>query len=266
MIVAYSKTSEQSTLSLKNHYFRVIVNFMIKNILFAGKDFPAGEKFFSTAADSGVTALITKNSSDDSTYDNPQFLVWNRGSVVSSCSLAVQAENLTGSLDAACLIFDGPHVAPLYEDTKTTTMLEAVNDLILAYQLLSKALMDRFIQKKTGRLIFLLKTAPSLASINKKKSDTAQYQEPAGAAVCAAQSAFEAFSENFAYSFAEKEPQKTLLIKAVSETDQEITNFILGKLASEEDKGIQRQHIREPIRWLSVSGKEQGTLGFFKRL
>lgn len=256
----------QSTVSLKNQYFRVILGFMIKNLLFAGKDFPAGEKFFSAAANVEITALITKNSNDDETSDNPHILLWNRGSVVSARSLVIQAENLVTSIDAACLIFDGPYFSSQYNDSNTNSTLEAANDLIVSYQLLSRALIDRFLQKKHGRLIFLLKPALTTADAYKKKSDPSAYSQNAGAIVSAAQSAFETFAENFACMYAESAPEKTILIKAGSEEDEDIAAFVLKKLSSEDEKSLLKKNTKDQVKWLSVSGKEEGALSFFKRL
>lgn len=265
METGYPKTSLQSTVSLKNQLFRVILNFMIKNLLFAGKDFPAGEKYFSAAADTGLTALITGNSNTDDTDENPHMLLWNRGSIVSARSLVIQAENLVTSIDAACLIFDGSYFSSLYKDSNSNSSQEAANDLIVSYQFISRALMERFLQKKQGRLIFLLKPSLTAAEAFKKKSDTAAYSETAGAVLSAAQSAFETYAENFACMYAESAPEKTMLIRAGSESDEDIAAFVLKKLASEDEKSGQKKNTRDPVKWISVSGKEEGALSFFKR-
>ncbi len=86
------------------------------------------------------------------------------------------------------------------------------------------------------------------------------------AIVSAAQSAFETFAENFACMYAESAPEKTILIKAGSEEDEDIAAFVLKKLSSEDEKSLLKKNTKDQVKWLSVSGKEEGALSFFKRL
>lgn len=238
---------------------------MIKNILFAGKDFPHGEQYFSTALDAGLTALITRSADDEELSENPHILQWNKGSVVSSHSLVIQAENLASSIDAACLIFDCPHFTSLYNDAGTASLQSAACDLILSFQLLAKALMDRFLLKKHGRLVFILRASQTPADAVKKNSDAGYINKDLRPHLCAAQSAFISFAENFSCMHADAAPEKIMLIKAGSETDAEISRFLLSKLAVPEVKSVQKKNSKDATAWISVSGKDEGAFGFFKR-
>jgi hypothetical protein len=236
---------------------------MIKNILFAGKDFPYGEQFFSSARDAGLTALMTTSSEEENHETNPNILLWNKGSVVSAHSLVIQAENLVSSIDAACLIFDCPHFTSLYSENDTNSTQSIVCDLVLSYQLLAKALMDRFLLKKHGKLIFVLRASQTLADATKKHSEDAYTHKVVNPWLCAAQSAFISFAENFACVYEESAPEKVLLIKADIESDADISQFICRQLAIEEIN--QKKSIKGAAVWMPVSGKEERAFGFFKR-
>lgn len=238
---------------------------MIKNLLFAGKDFPSGEQYYSKTQDMGITPLITKNQSDQETNGNPHLLTWNKGSIISAHSLVLQAENLAVTLDAACLIFDCPHLSTLYSETDNNSIQAITVDLILSYQILSKTLMNRFIAKKHGKLVFVLK--PSITNLEAVKKNTSNTSETGmiGPSLSSAQSAFETFAENFSVTYADSAPDKIRLIKAGTENDAEIAEFICQKLLEEEDKGSKRKTVKDTVKWITVSGKEERAFAFFKR-
>ncbi len=237
---------------------------MIKNVLFAGKDFPSGEQYLSSASDTGLTALITCPS-DENDNGNPQILSWNRGSVVSSHSLVIQAENSTAGIDAACLIFDAPHFSKVYADSQKSSAQIIVNDLILSYQLLAKALIDRFIIKKHGKMAFLLRASALRCESGKKNTPVNVHTDISAAMLASAEAAFESFAENFASVYAASLNDKILLIRAEDESDRDTADFVCRKLASDADKNTKKS-TKDAVKWISVSGKDEGAFNFFKRL
>lgn len=238
---------------------------MIENVLFAGKDFPAGEQYLSTALDYDVTALMTKSEYNDSSQNAYNILEWNRSSIISAHSLVIQSENLVNNLDAAVLIFDAPHFASIYDEHEKNSIKKISDELILAYQFLSFALMERFILKKHGTLVFIHKSLPTQNSILKKNGEQNVSLNFAGPLLSSAQDAFTSFAENFACKFLDTAPQKVILVHADTESDNQICSWLCKKLqTTENNKNKVKRNNKDAVKWLSATGKETGALGFFK--
>ena len=81
---------------------------MEKMILIAGKDYPDGSDFSSTAVLKGDLVVITTNadSKDLSTEDGSVLFPWNRASALSSRSLVLNCVNKTGKIDEAYDMYD----------------------------------------------------------------------------------------------------------------------------------------------------------------
>ncbi len=108
-----------------------------------------------TAEKSNTTA---KNSEKD-TRIGP-YAVWNRASIFSVQSLALQFKNLDLSIDTAVIIFDGPAYMELYPQTDSLSADTICTELINANTQLISMLITYFSEKRAGRLIFVHKELP----------------------------------------------------------------------------------------------------------
>ena len=179
---------------------------MGKTILFAGKEFPAGNDMASGAAFQGRKVIATslalaENDGDES--DGVQknggvlYVNWNRSSPLSCRSLALKCEN-EGGLDEAVLVFDEFYLVTKYRDVDNNVQI--LEELVGSYQYLAQELLARFNRQpnRMRKIVFLYKSNYSLADGINSSTVRASGIELSNPLIASAAGAFRAYSENLA--------------------------------------------------------------------
>ncbi len=109
-----------------------------------------------------VTSEDSSSAIKNSEKDNRigPFAIWNRSSIFSVQSLALQFKNLHIDIDTAVITFDGPAYMELYPQTDPLSADTTCTELINAHMQLISMLITYFTEKKTGKLIFVHKELP----------------------------------------------------------------------------------------------------------
>ena len=179
---------------------------MGKLILFAGKEFPAGNDMASGAAFQGrrviATSLAVLDEEDSGDGESQKSggviqVAWNRASPLSCRALALKCEN-EGGLDEAVLVFDEFYLATKYREVGNTAQI--LEELIGSYQYLVQELVARFERstEKAAKIIFLHKSNFSLCDGVNSSSVRSSGIEMSKPLVSAASGAFRAYAENVA--------------------------------------------------------------------
>ncbi len=115
----------------------------------------------------GLRVCVTSDNSK-STMRNSEidarigpFAIWNRSSIFSVQSLALQFENLHVDIDTALIIFDGTAYLELYPQTDHLSADTICTELINANMQLTAMLIKYFSAKRAGKLIFVHKDLPT---------------------------------------------------------------------------------------------------------
>lgn len=240
---------------------------MGKNILVAGKDLPASERFIEGLVSAGHNVAVTFQ--NDFTHlmlpqEKAVTVKWNRSSPVSARSIITQTENAFGSLDVAVLYFDAPLFAENFRTCGISEISSAQDFLISGYQYLASEIFSRFLQKKhDGKLVFLVKTHTALTD-TVKSSVRITSKVPMSPIVSSALAAFVAFAENFAVYSAKEQYGSVLLAlgNAQNETavkDSELSAWLSNYLKTADSKP--RADAHQACTWTKV-----GNRGFFSKL
>lgn len=179
---------------------------MGKTILFAGKEFPAGNDMASGAAFQGRKVIATSLSfaeNDGEENEGVQrnggilYVNWNRSSPLSCRSLALKCEN-EGGLDEAVLVFDEFYLVTKYRDVDNNVQI--LEELVGSYQYLAQELLARFNRQpnRMRKIVFLYKSNYSLADGINSSTVRASGIELSNPLIAAAAGAFQAYSENLA--------------------------------------------------------------------
>lgn len=186
---------------------------MGKLILFAGKEFPAGNDMASGASFQGRKVIATsiaspaQNEDDGESEENVQkqggilLVNWNRSSPLSCRSLALKCEN-EGGLDEAVIVFDEFYLATKYREIDNNAQI--LEELVSSYQYLTQELIARFNRQpeRPRKLIFLYKSNFSLADAINSSTVRALGIELSNPLIACAAGAFQFYAENMAAKLA----------------------------------------------------------------
>ncbi len=241
---------------------------MGKTILFAGKDIPAGSDLASGAAFHGRKVIVTcdGNGKDEKpTLNDAVVIPWNRGSVLSSRTLALNCEN-EGGLDEAVLVFDEALYASkfgsIYENSRI------LEEAIGSYQYLAQELAARMQRRETkSKIVFLYKANPSvcdgvLSSSIKLSGSSFSYP-----LVAAAGGAFRSFAESMAATLVENKIITPLLVYCDYTNDYAARDSALAVwLCDYMDSidGLKKPlSNKQKVTWIKAGAKNPGGFGLF---
>lgn len=179
---------------LKILYHNDILASMKKSVLIAGKEENVFEYVQAAAGDGYEQILLGVSSKKTAPEQHSASFIWNRSSLISARSFALEAIRLFETLDTACLIFDMASYVELYKELSGTVLLKGLDSLFLSYFFLSTELLHRFSLQGGGTLCFIFENYPSLVdSQTVKNISEARF---AGPLVASAAASFCAFAEN----------------------------------------------------------------------
>jgi hypothetical protein len=234
---------------------------MAKTLLIAGKEFPEGADFASTAVSfRRKVALTVQPETPKPTHEKFQALEWRKHSPVSARALILETENLFQQIHEAALIFDLPRFARLYPLMSTKECAKALDDMITGYTLLTAELLFRFDSlekiKNTGekRLIFVLREAAADRATVPDQED--------GILPALGRAAFRALAEGTAEKCKNWPSVSALLV----ETDALTDDVALGaRLFPYLDNLPPESSPSRRTQWLKWGAKSAGGLSFFKK-
>ncbi|MBQ9908430.1 MAG: hypothetical protein IJM48_01370 [Treponema sp.] len=203
---------------------------MGKMILFAGKEFPAGNDMASGASFQGRKVIATnmaapvesegegENEANAQKSGGVLLVNWNRSSPLSCRSLALKCEN-EGGLDEAVLVFDEFYLATKYREVDNNAQI--LEELIASYQYLAQELIARFNRQpeRQRKLIFLYKSNFSLADAINSSTVRALGIELSNPLIASAAGAFQLYAENMAAKLAAGGNITPILVSCDSQND-----------------------------------------------
>lgn len=245
---------------------------MEKTILFAGKEFPAGNDMASGASFQGRKVLATslsvsENSENEAEVQKSGGVVqvsWNRSSALSCRSLVLRCEN-EGGIDEAALVFDEFYLATRYRGV--TNNARVIEELIAAYQYLAQELIFRFQRQsqRSFKLVFLHKSNFSLCDGVNSSSVRSSGIELSNPLIAAAGGAFAAFAENVAASLSEGSNILPVLVSCEPNNDFSKRDSSLSVWLCEYMDSI--DNLKKPlspkqkVAWVKAGSKSPSGLG-----
>ncbi len=238
---------------------------MEKNLLIAGKDLPHSAELADAMMLSGYKVVAASGmESGVHTAHNFSDITWNKSSAISSRSLVIQAEMAVGFIDTAILYFDTPLYASQYKEFNADSCPRVLSEVVSGYQYLSLELLSRIKQRKAaGRIIFVLKTHPSLKDALTSGVRSADAAAPSGPLVAAAEAAFTAFAENFAAYTGDVPTASVLLITGSSQNetirkDDLFATWLTGYLNAL-DAQKTKPNIKTACTWIKAGARMPGS-------
>lgn len=240
---------------------------MSKNILIAGKPFPASTDLADSFAINGynVTAASTPDNSATSTGAGTKLAPWNSGSAISARSLLIQAETNFGYTDNAILYFDSDYFVSQFPVFSTDVCSKISDTMICGFQFLTLELLNRIQQKNQKcRIIFILKTHPTVCDFAKSSALRKAAVSPASPLVGAAEAAFATFAENIAAISLEHQNLSTLLITGDSQNEFLSDDSTLASwLASTIESLDSAKKESKSVSWTKAGSKPSSGLSLF---
>lgn len=239
---------------------------MEKNFLIAGKDLPYCKDFVETISLSGDKVVVASEEIEKSTLSEEIKIVkWNKNSAISTRSLVIQAETLNGFVNNAILYFDTQNFSTKFGNMAQEFCSKACDEMILSYQYLTLELLNRIEQHKSKcRLIFVLKSFPSMAdTINTSalKKVTSSVSNPL---VSAAESSFATFAENIAASVLDNNFASTLLVTGNAQNETMQTDSTLASwLKDYLDALDAKKNETKSISWVKAGTKSPNGFSLF---
>lgn len=244
---------------------------MGKNILIAGKDLPSSADFAESFALSGYNVVIA-GKIEDSNNISPSGVVvapWNKTSAVSARSLVIHAETISGSLDNTVLYFDAPQFAAQFNSFTIDECPKAMDIMISGFQYLALEAITRIEQRRNnGKLIFMLKTHPTMMDVIQSATLRNSTSAPANPFVAAAEAAFATFAENVVAYVQNKENISVLLVTGdcQNETMQKDKNLAswLASYIDAYDSLKTKPSTKNSATWIKAGSKTPGSFSLFK--
>lgn len=240
---------------------------MSKNILIAGKPFPAIADFADSFAMNGfeVTAATSTGDSTTSTGAGTKLVAWNTASSISARSLIIQAETNFGWIENVVLYFDAAYFSSQFPNFSSDVCSKINDMMICGFQFLVIELLNRIQQKNQKcRIIFILKTHPTLFDCIKSSSLKKASVSPSSPLVGAAEAAFATFAENVAALSLENKNLLTLLVTGDSQneylnSDEKLASWLASTI---ETLDSQKKKAKN-ILWTKAGGKTSSLLSIF---
>ncbi|MBQ9237820.1 MAG: hypothetical protein IJ191_00670 [Treponema sp.] len=244
---------------------------MGKAVLCVGKDLPEGNDFADALITAGYAVAATYAAEavpGRSAQERLVALKWNRTSPISARSIVLETENAFAAFDAVVLYFDAPFLSAEFTSCTVEDVSHALDALIAGFQYVATESLARFLQKqRSGTVVFVLKTHPSLADAARSPSVRQSTIHPAGPLVAAAQAAFSAFAENYAVLAADRRCASVVLVQttAQSETgaqDASLAAWLADYLATNAEKNKSPARV-VPV-WIKAGAKSAGLFARFR--
>ena len=250
---------------------------MGKMILFAGKEFPAGNDIASGAAFQGRKVLVTslnvpEKPEDDGNEAEAEVqktggviqVNWNRSSTLSCRSLALKCEN-EGGVDEAVLVFDEFYLATKYREV--TNNAQVLEETVACYQYLAQELISRFQRQseRTFKLVFLYKSNFSLCDGVNSSNVRSLGIELSNPLVAAAAGAFYYYAENTAAILAEGGNITPILVSCepnndLSKRDSSLSVWLCEYMDSL-DNLKKPLSPKQKVSWVKAGAKSPSGLG-----
>lgn len=244
---------------------------MSQNILLAGKNLPDSVEIAENFSLCGFDVITTGKQEDKKYLQNSEISVvpWNKTSAVSARSLVIQSELKSGQLDNALLYFDGPLFASQFTSFSIDESPRALDEMVSCFQYLAIEVLTRFEQhRNNGKLIFALKTHPSVNDVLHSSTLRNSTSGPANPFVAAAESSFATFAENVAALYGDKENIQILLLTGNSQNEfmKNDKNFAgwLSEYLRQVDGLKTKLDAKKSTSWIKVGTKSPGGFNLFK--
>ncbi len=244
---------------------------MDQNILIAGKDLPDSVDLAESLSFAGFDVIVTGKQDDKKLLQNSEIVVasWNKTSAVSARSLVIQSELGSGKLDNALLYFDGPLFASQFTSFSIEESPRALDEMVSGFQYLAIEVLTRFEQhRNNGKLIFVLKTHPSVNDVLHSSALRNSTSGPSNPFVAAAEASFATFAENVAALYGDKENISILLVTGNSQNEimKKDSNFAnwLSEYLRQVDGLKNKLDAKHSTNWIKAGAKNPGSFSLFK--
>lgn len=242
---------------------------MSKNILIAGKDYPDSEDFVEKIALGEFNVSCAGNTAEDSVKPSSGITIcdWNRDSAISARSLIIQAETANGFTDNYILYFDAEYFTAKYSSCSTDICARACDSMILGFQYLSLAILNRIEQHKTpAKILFILKTNPTMNDVIHSSALKKMNITPSNPIVSAAEAAFATFAENLAAQEMNNDNVSILLITGDQQNETMSSDSNLGSWLKEYISACDqlKKGIQKSTNWIKAGAKASGGFSLFK--
>jgi hypothetical protein len=248
-----------------------ILTVMKKTILIAGKDFPSGGDFADGMAHAGYNVVITGRAEAGNESGSSGSIVvasWNRPSSISARSLVLFAENAFGFVNETVLYFDASAYASQFTVLSPEECTRSLDTMISGYEYLAMETLARLDQRKAvGKLVFLIKSHPTMEGVLRSSSLRSSTAIPAGPFVSASQAAFVSFAENIAAFAGDKADVTVVLVSCgdqndISAKDGSLALWLAGYLTSL-DNLKSKTGAKQAVNWVKAGAKGFGFLSRF---
>src|SRR5574344_552717 len=263
---------------------------MIKTMLVAGKDLPAGNKFADAVTFTGRNVVVTGSASeidvpsteeetDEETAQKIESakvfspVKWNRSSSLSARTLVLQTENDFDSMDEAVLFFDEEYYASLAAKMDAGECSRTCDELIAGFQYLTLEVFARFEKKRAGgsnpgKIVFLLQEGPCMMDALRSPILRNGSTAIASPLVAAAAGAFVAFAENIAAVYGDMDYVNIVLVRGdhgidAAKTDDVLAKW-LGTYLDAVDELKNKLAAKKSIQWVKPGAKNPNGFSLFK--
>src|SRR5574344_655537 len=264
---------------------------MVKTMLVAGKELPAGNKFVDAITFTGRNVVATgteseveisseqENDTDDDTAQKIQSakgftaVEWNRASSLSARTLVLQTENAFDSMDEVVLFFDEPYFASLAAKMDAGECSRACDELISGFQYLTLEVIARFEKKRAGgsnpgKLVFLLQEGPCMVDALRSPLLRNGSTAIASPLVAAAAGAFASFAENIAAVYGDLDYISIVLVRGdhgmESAKSDDVLAKWLGAYLDAVDQLKSKLTAKKSIQWVKPGTKSPSGFSLFK--
>ncbi len=249
---------------------------MNKTMLLAGKDYIDASKFSEEVLKTkrNIIFTLSDQAQNKDIPSNLKTVQWHSSSAISAKSVILQAETSFSEIDEAILFFDEVQLSKKYQTLTIDSCTSIINNLILSYQFLTMELLNRFEkknfgtpEKKPGKLIFMIKTCPSVYETVHSSSLKTKATSFADPFIATAAQAFISFAENIATLSVEKPCFYPLLVKwnetnDVGMVDKTLVSWLCNYLTALDNlKSLPA--IKQATTWIKPGAKGPG--GLFSR-
>ena len=244
---------------------------MSKNVLIIGKDFPSCGEFAEgmMLSENNVAVAGFDDKVQAKVPETLKIIEWNKGSAVSAKSTVIKAETVLGHTDDFILYFDSAWFASKFTEFSSSVCASAADELIFSYQYMTLEILNRIKQKKApARIVFVLKSQPSVKDAEFNPSLKNSVEIPSNAFVAASEAAFATFAENTAVLSSAEQNLSVLLVCGdnANETMQKESGFAswLSGYIDALDNLKSRPSVKVQANWIKAGAKNPGGFGLFK--
>ncbi len=242
---------------------------MSKKILVVGNDASSVYDFSEALTLGDFSVAVADDSADKTTPPaGVHAMAWNKSSAVSARSLIIQTETSIGAVDDYIMYFDSALYAGLFSSFTADNCQKACDAMITSFQYATMEALTRIQQRhEPSRLVFVVKTQPTIKDCLLLPASRAGISTPANAFVAAGEAAFANFAENIAAFAAEKDGVSVLLVIAdpQNETAQKASAFAswLTSYIDALDSQTHKPSAKNAVSWVKAGAKAPGGFSLF---